>query len=175
MKYDITTGTWQDDTGCPISIVLAATSDVSHSEKGCWGHVPNCSACASAPFTKADPASHKRARTRGRISPTFTSTRKVGLLWTCVHSFCLSRQPSAHVARKDPTSPLLLATRNLRTAIKRVRSDLVLEESQSPEKSSYWEKPQPLQKAWGRVHVAQYSPLPSFRERRNGKIRFPRR
>ena len=27
MKHDLTTGTWQDDTGCPISIVLAATSD----------------------------------------------------------------------------------------------------------------------------------------------------
>jgi len=29
MKHDLTTGTWQDDTGCPISIVLAAASDVS--------------------------------------------------------------------------------------------------------------------------------------------------
>ena len=28
MKHDLTTGTWQDDTGCPISIILAATSDV---------------------------------------------------------------------------------------------------------------------------------------------------
>jgi len=28
MKHDLTTGTWQDDTGSPISIVLAATSDV---------------------------------------------------------------------------------------------------------------------------------------------------
>ncbi len=28
MKHDLTTGTWQDDTGCLISIVLAATSDV---------------------------------------------------------------------------------------------------------------------------------------------------
>ena len=28
MKHDLTTGTWQDDTGCPISIVLAAASDV---------------------------------------------------------------------------------------------------------------------------------------------------
>jgi CCR4-NOT transcriptional regulation complex NOT5 subunit len=28
VKHDLTTGTWQDDTGCPISIVLAATSDV---------------------------------------------------------------------------------------------------------------------------------------------------
>jgi len=27
MKHDLTTGTWQDDTGCPISFVLAATSD----------------------------------------------------------------------------------------------------------------------------------------------------
>ena len=28
MKHDLTTGTWQDNTGCPITIVLAATSDV---------------------------------------------------------------------------------------------------------------------------------------------------
>jgi len=32
MKHDLTTGTWQDDTGCPISIVLAATSDAGESE-----------------------------------------------------------------------------------------------------------------------------------------------
>ena len=107
----------------------------------------------SSPFTEADPASHKRACTRGRISPTFT--RKVGLRWTCVRSFCLSRQPSAYVARKDPTSPSLLATRNLRTAIERVRSDLVLEESQSPKENLYQETPRPLQEAWGRVNDAQ--------------------
>ena len=28
MKYDLTTGTWQDNTGCPISIILVSTSDV---------------------------------------------------------------------------------------------------------------------------------------------------
>jgi hypothetical protein len=27
MKYELTTGTWQDDTGCPISIILVTTSD----------------------------------------------------------------------------------------------------------------------------------------------------
>ena len=27
MKHDLTTGTWQDDTGCPISIILVTTSD----------------------------------------------------------------------------------------------------------------------------------------------------
>jgi hypothetical protein len=27
MKQDLTTGTWQDDTGCPISIILVSTSD----------------------------------------------------------------------------------------------------------------------------------------------------
>ena len=27
MKYDLTTGTWQDDTGCPITIILVTTSD----------------------------------------------------------------------------------------------------------------------------------------------------
>ena len=27
MKHDLTTGTRQDDNGCPISIILAATSD----------------------------------------------------------------------------------------------------------------------------------------------------
>jgi hypothetical protein len=32
MKYDLTTGTWQDDTGCPISIILVSTSDVSKKE-----------------------------------------------------------------------------------------------------------------------------------------------
>ena len=29
MKHDLNTGTWQDDTGCPISIILAATPDDS--------------------------------------------------------------------------------------------------------------------------------------------------
>jgi hypothetical protein len=28
MKHDLTTGTWQDDTGCPISIILVSISDV---------------------------------------------------------------------------------------------------------------------------------------------------
>ncbi len=27
MKHDLTTGTWQDNTGCPISIILVTTSD----------------------------------------------------------------------------------------------------------------------------------------------------
>jgi len=27
MKHDLTLGTWQDDTGCPISIILVTTSD----------------------------------------------------------------------------------------------------------------------------------------------------
>jgi len=27
MKHGLTTGTWQDDTGCPISIILVSTSD----------------------------------------------------------------------------------------------------------------------------------------------------
>ena len=27
MKHDLTTGTWQDDTGCPIIIILVTTSD----------------------------------------------------------------------------------------------------------------------------------------------------
>jgi len=27
MKHDLTTGTWKDNTGCPISIILATTSD----------------------------------------------------------------------------------------------------------------------------------------------------
>jgi hypothetical protein len=30
MKHDLTTGTWQDDTGCPISIILVSISDVIH-------------------------------------------------------------------------------------------------------------------------------------------------
>ena len=32
MKHDLTTGTWQDDTGCPISIILVSTSDDSHKD-----------------------------------------------------------------------------------------------------------------------------------------------
>jgi hypothetical protein len=31
MKNDLTTGAWQHDIGCPISITLLSTSDVSHS------------------------------------------------------------------------------------------------------------------------------------------------
>ena len=27
MKHDLSTGTWQDDTGCPISIIVVTTSD----------------------------------------------------------------------------------------------------------------------------------------------------
>ena len=34
MKHDLTTGTWQDDTGCPISIILAATSDAGDKTTG---------------------------------------------------------------------------------------------------------------------------------------------
>jgi hypothetical protein len=29
MKNDLTTGTWQDDIGCPINIILLCTSDVA--------------------------------------------------------------------------------------------------------------------------------------------------
>jgi hypothetical protein len=29
MKHDLTTGTWQDNTGCPISIILVTTSDAA--------------------------------------------------------------------------------------------------------------------------------------------------
>ena len=45
MKIDLTTGTWQDNPGCPINITLVSTSDVSftygastrgHGEK--WRH-----------------------------------------------------------------------------------------------------------------------------------------
>ena len=32
MKHDLTTGTWQDDIGCPISIILATTSDAHQPE-----------------------------------------------------------------------------------------------------------------------------------------------
>ena len=78
----------------------------------------------NVPFAEADLASHKRARTRGRIRSTFT--RKAGLLWTCVCSFCLLRPSSTYVARNDPRNQMLLATRKLRTAIKRVQNNLVL-------------------------------------------------
>ncbi len=37
MKHDLTTGTWQDDTGCPISIILVTTSDGGEREaNGRW-------------------------------------------------------------------------------------------------------------------------------------------
>jgi uncharacterized phosphosugar-binding protein len=78
----------------------------------------------NVPFAEADLASHKRARTLGRISTTFM--RKVVLRWTSVCSFCLSRQWSTYVARKDLTNPTLLVTRKLRTARRRVQSNLVL-------------------------------------------------
>ena len=29
MKHDLTTGIWQDDTKCPISIILVTTSDAA--------------------------------------------------------------------------------------------------------------------------------------------------
>jgi hypothetical protein len=35
MKQDLTTGTWQDDTGCPISIILVSTSDVDNNGQQC--------------------------------------------------------------------------------------------------------------------------------------------
>ncbi len=35
MKQDLTTGTWQDDTGCPISIILVSTSDDTCKVLGC--------------------------------------------------------------------------------------------------------------------------------------------
>ena len=38
MKHDLTTGTWQDDTGCPISIILVSTTVTvvsGESEKSC--------------------------------------------------------------------------------------------------------------------------------------------
>ncbi len=76
------------------------------------------------PFAEADLASHKHARTCGRIISTFT--RKVGLLWTCVCSLCLLRLLSACVARKDLRNLMLLAMRKLCTARKRVQSNLVL-------------------------------------------------
>ena len=46
MKHDLTTGTWQDDTGCPISIILVTTSDVLGGI-GCLGPVRklHCHVC----------------------------------------------------------------------------------------------------------------------------------
>ena len=38
MKQDLTTGTWQDDTGCPISIILVSTSD---DKDGCGPCISN--------------------------------------------------------------------------------------------------------------------------------------
>ncbi len=33
MKHDLTTGTWQDDTGCPISIILVSISDGARGQR----------------------------------------------------------------------------------------------------------------------------------------------
>jgi hypothetical protein len=74
----------------------------------------------------------KCARTRGRISSTFT--RKVGLPWTCVRFSCLSRLLSAYVARKKSKNLALLATRKLCTARKRVQSNLVLKLQPEPQR-----------------------------------------
>ena len=83
-------------------------------------------------FVEADLASHECFPMHGRISTTFT--RKVGLLWTCVHSFCLSRLLSVYVARKDQRNPMLLATRKLCTARKKVQSDLILKLQQESQR-----------------------------------------
>jgi hypothetical protein len=73
----------------------------------CWYYSPSVKPKMipkNVPFAKADLLSHisQCVLTRGRISTTFT--RKVGLLWACIHSFCLSWLSSAYVARKDPTN-----------------------------------------------------------------------
>ena len=39
MKHDLTTGTWQDDTGCPISIILVSTSDEKERVAYVWPYV----------------------------------------------------------------------------------------------------------------------------------------
>ncbi len=99
------------------------------SQLPCWYYSPSVKANTipmNVPFAEADLSSHvlQMCPYPGRISTTFT--RKVVLRSTCVHSFCLSRLLSVYAARKDPKNQTLLATRKLRTAIKRVRSDLVL-------------------------------------------------
>ncbi len=68
-------------------------------------------------FVEADLASHECFPMHGRISTTFT--RKVGLLWTCVCSFCLLKLSSAYVVRKDSRNLTLLATRKLHKARKK--------------------------------------------------------
>jgi hypothetical protein len=56
MKHDLTTGTWQDDTGCPISIILVTTSDAELDSPSYrtifWGRlVIHCSSLDSASFS----------------------------------------------------------------------------------------------------------------------------
>ena len=34
MKHDLTTGTWQDDIGCPISGIILATTSDAHQPEG---------------------------------------------------------------------------------------------------------------------------------------------
>jgi len=53
LKHDLTSGTWQDDTGCPISIILVSTSDVpsalAYRTDGCC--VASRRAAASCAYT----------------------------------------------------------------------------------------------------------------------------
>jgi hypothetical protein len=35
MKIDLTTGTWQDNPGCPINIISVSTSDGANENCGC--------------------------------------------------------------------------------------------------------------------------------------------
>jgi hypothetical protein len=39
MKNDLTTGAWQHDIGCTISIIFLSTSDVPLDDATPWGHV----------------------------------------------------------------------------------------------------------------------------------------
>ncbi len=95
----------------------------------CWYHSLSVKANTipiNVPFAEADllVMFFECAPMHGRTSTTFT--RKVGLRSTFVCSFCLSRLWRAYVARKDPRNPMLLTTRKLLTARRRVHSNLIL-------------------------------------------------
>jgi hypothetical protein len=67
MKKDLTTGTWQDDTGCPISIILVSTSDGVRVANG----RPECSVASA---TLALASSFPQAAMSGHVTPSFPHT-----------------------------------------------------------------------------------------------------
>ncbi len=66
MKYDLTTGTWQDNIRCPISIILFCISDVPPLPGQHHGHLPLLRQRGPAAPCKAGPRQTQGQGTRGR-------------------------------------------------------------------------------------------------------------